>query len=918
MGTPRELVGRDRERRRVHELLGRARNGRGGALLITGDPGIGKTALLDGTLGEPAGLRLLRVDGYEAESTIPFAALQRLLVPLREHLPSLPAVQQQALRVAAGAVGGAPPDRFLVGLGVLGLLAAAGGAGPVVCAVDDAHLLDEESLDALAFVARRLEAESVALLLAAREEPSLVPRAAGVPALHLAGLEQEAAVALLRASLPRAIEPVAAARIATATGGNPLALIDLAGELGVERLTEAGFAEEPFPAGRHLEAHYLRRVRHLPAPVQRWLLVAAADSTGAVDVITAAARELGVPGTAADEAEAAGLVELDGAVRFRHPMVESAAYGAAAGPERRRVHRALAAATAALGLVELQAWHAARAALGTDAAVADQLERVADLAGRRGGLSSRASVLVRAAQLSPAGEVRSARLVAAAEAALGAGAAQRAQDLLGGVDEEVLGPLARGRLASVRATRALFTADPALTGSAAQMLRAAEHFHGHDTDAEQQALITAFCCALPAERLVHGTTLQHLGRRLREGAGERDGPASTVLRALSALILLPYAEAVPVVRRAVDLIDRLPPQQLLRYGTAGVPLATALWDAAARRACLQRTADAARDAGSPQLLDTVLWTASLAELQGGTPRRAGQHVEQVRELRRALGYDAEHVVNVAWLAWSGAPRPQVQAVADAAAAAGLGGVHDAGVSALAVRDLAEGRYRDAFCVLAPLVEEPFLHVTPLIYPDLVEAAVRSGHEEHARRAAGRLDELAAANGSVWALGVAQRSRALLEQEPAAVEACFHSALDALATPELQVELARAHLLHGEWLRRCRRRSAAKEQLHRAAALFEDARAPAFAQRARRELAALGERSPSPRAGAGPGRRAGAELTAQEAAVARLAASGATNAEIGATLFLSVNTVDYHLRKVFAKLGISSRRQLADRSGELPR
>ncbi|WP_369051808.1 AAA family ATPase [Kineococcus terrestris] len=910
MGSP-GLLGRDGELQRVGELLGRARNGRGGALLLTGEPGIGKTALLRAATSHPAGAQLLRVDGYEAEATLPFAALQRLLTPLRAHLAALPEQHQRALRVAAGTAEGPPPDRFLVGLGVLGLLAAAGEEAPLVCAVDDAHLLDEESADALAFVARRLRAESVALVVAARDDPALVARTAGVPVLRLEGLAPDAAAALLRSSLPRAIDPAAAARIAAATGGNPLALIDLAGELGVRDLTESSFAEEPLPVGRHLEAHYLRRVRDLPAHVQRWLLVAAADSTGAVDVITAAARELDMPATAAEEAEAAGLVELGTLVRFRHPLVKSAAYNAAAGAERRRVHRALSTATAVSGLVHLQAWHAARATLGTDAAVADQLERVADLAGRRGGLSSRASVLARAAELTPAGAQRAARRVAAAEAALGAGAARRAQDLLDDVDGDEVDQVARGRSLTVRASLAMFTADPALTRAGADLLAAADCFHGHDSAAEQLALVKAFDWTLPAERMARGVSRRELGERLRAGAGLADGTASVVLHALGALVLLPHREAVPALRRAVEEISRLPDEQLLLYGPTSVALTTALWDAPARRTLLERTVAAARDAGSLQLLDTGLWILSSAELQGGTPRRAAECIEQVRELRRAIGYDAEHVVNVALLAWSGAPREQVLAVAEGAGAAGFGGVQAAGTTALGIRALAEGRYRDAYAVLAPLVDDPFLHVTPLVLPDLAEAAVRSGHRERAQEVVGELEAVTAANGSLWARGTALRSRALLEDEP---EEFFREAEEALAAWDLEVELGRAHLLHGEHLRRIRRRGAAKEQLRRAAALFEEARAPVFAERARRELAALGDDTAT---GGAAGRTggAGADLTAQEATVARLAAAGATNAEIGASLFLSVNTVDYHLRKVFAKLGVSSRRQLADRLGD---
>ncbi|MEV6273175.1 AAA family ATPase [Kribbella sp. NPDC051936] len=904
MGVEGGLLGRDAEQRQVRSLLGHARNGRGGALLVSGEPGIGKTSLLEAALAGATGMRHLRVDGYEAESTIPFAALQRLMIPLAAYLDVLPGRHQQALQVASGVADGPPPDRFLVGLGVLGMLAAAGEVEPVVCAVDDAHLLDSESLDVLAFVARRLEAESAAIIFAGRDDASLAAQMAGVPTLALAGLAPESAIRLLMSSLPEVIDPAAATQIAAATGGNPLALIDLANELSIKQLTESSFADEPFPVGHHLEAFYLRRIRHLPPDLQQWSLIAAADSTGNVDLIRAAGQELGLPDSVADAAEAAGLVVLSPSARFRHPLVRSAAYNSAQGGQRRRVHGALSVASGRLGLVELEAWHAAKATLGTDPAVADRLERVADLAGRRGGFSSRARVLAQASALTPEGGRRYARLVAAAEAALAAGAAQLAKSLLDDVDEEALDPVSRGRLISARASIALFTADPALMNGGANMLAAAELFHGHDAVLEQNALIKAFEYTLPAERLARGATLTELGARMRKGAELGDGIAATILRALSAHILLPYDEAVPIMRTAVDAIAQLGPEALLQYGAISVALTTALWDATARRACLEATADAARDAGSLQLLDTALWIMSLAELKGGTPRRAGQYIEQVRELRRAIGYDAEHVVNVALLAWSAAPRPQIEMIADGASAMGFGGVHAAGVAALATRDLSEGRYGDAYGRLKPLVDDPFLQVTPLEIPDLVEAAVRSGHLEEAADLVQHLEELARANGSPWTAGLAQRSRALVDDNSA--EPHYQAAIATLAPTDIEVELGRTHLLYGEWLRRARRRRDAREQLRQAVDILERAEAPGFAQRARNELEAIGEHAP---AAGEPGQF---DLTAQQLTVARLAAAGHTNAEIGATMFLSVNTVDYHLRKVFQKLGVSSRRQLADR------
>ncbi|WP_353952757.1 AAA family ATPase [Knoellia sp. S7-12] len=895
------LLGREAEARQLATLLSGARNGRGGSLFLLGAPGIGKTTLL-GSVAH-AGMRQLRVTGYEAESTSPFAALYRLMLPLQSHVVSLSDRHQSALRVAAGVDPGPPPDRFLVGMGVLALVAAAGETTPLVCSVDDAHHLDPESMEALAFVARRLEAESVALVFAGRDEPHLIERIVGIPVLHLQGLGPAAAIRLLQSALPEPMDPAAAAQIAMSTGGNPLALVDLATELDVRRLTHSSLADEPIPVGRHLETFYLRRVRQLAPELQLWLLLASADSTGSFDLIRSAAATLEVPDAAGEDAELAGLVALSATVDFRHPLVRSAVYNAASGTDRRRVHRALSLAAGGHGLVELEAWHASKATLGSDPKVAERLEKVADLAGRRGGLLSRANVLAQASALTPAGDVKAARLVSAGEAASAAGAVQVSKALLDDLDPSTVPPAVRGRLISLQAMHAVFTGDPVLVRGTARMLEAASCFDGIDADAEQAALIRAFEYCLPAERLVDGVELAVLGKRLSEGAALRLGVNSTVLTALGALIELPYDEAVPLMRRAVDAINALPQAQAMTYVVVGVALTTALWDADGRREVLERAAQGARDAGALQVLDTTLWTMSLAELKGGTPKAAGEGAEQVRELRRAIGYDAEQVVNPAYLAWNGAPRPLVWAVCEAALAMGFGGVHSAGVAALAVRDLAEGHYRDAYTTLQPLIDEPFLHVTPLDLADFVEAAVRAGHPAEAMPHVRRLEEMARANESRWTRAIAERSRALVDDDP---EPLYLRAIATLEPTDIEVERGRSHLLYGEWLRRTKRRRDARDQLRMAVDLFERSQAPIFVQRAQNELTATGLTSEA----ASEPQPLG--LTSQELTVARLAESGSTNAEIGATLFISTNTVDYHLRKVFQKLGISSRRQLRER------
>lgn len=905
-----EVLGRDDERRQIARLLSRARNGRGGALLLTGEPGIGKTTLLE-TAGEHlAGVQVLRADGYEAESTVPFAAVQRLVGPLGAHLDGLPDRYRHTLAVASGRAAGAPPDRFLVGLGVLSLLGAAGERQPVVCLVDDAHLLDPESLDAIAFVARRLEAESATLLLAGRESEAFAARTAGVPTLRLAGLPADAAARLLARSLPEAIDPAVGVRVVAATGGNPLALVDLARELTVRQLAQSSLGDEPLPIGTRLEQHYLHQVRLLERDVQLWLLTAAADSTGDVTLIEAAARQQGLVPDAAERAESAGLVALGRSVRFRHPLVRSAAYNAAYGRERREVHRVLSVVAGGLGLTERAVWHAAKATLGTDEQVARRLEQVAEAAAERGGSTSQARMLMEAASLTPPGGRRDARLVRAAEAALVAGTAQVAKDLLDEIDEAQLDPVARGRLAKVDADHAMFVGAPTLTRSGAGMLAAADHFHGHDDDLEQISLVRAWERALASERLTAGLEWSAMGRRLAAGATVKDGPAAVILRAISALILRPYDESVPLVRAALAAYDAMGPTDLLLFGHPSASLASAVWDIDARDRILTRWVDAARDAGALQMLDTALWVCALSEAMGGAPRSAVQYMEQVRELRRAIGYDAEHVVNAAVLAWSDAPRDHVVGIARGAHAMGFGGVHSTAVAALATVELAQGRYDDAYDRLRPLVADPFFHVTPLMWPDFVEACVRSGRLQEARGIAGELDLRATSSGAPWGLGVAARSRALVEAADAQddPEPHFLAAIGHLQACRAPVDLGRAHLVYGEWLRRARRRRDAASHLRTAAEVCARAGATPFAERAERELWPTGDASRRPAEPAHPG------LTPQELTVARLAAAGRTNAEIGATLFLSSHTVDYHLRKVFQRLGVSSRRQLGDRLG----
>ncbi|MGR0220879.1 LuxR C-terminal-related transcriptional regulator [Agromyces sp. ZXT2-6] len=908
--APPAILGRTGELDRLGALLSSARNGVGTALSVVGEPGVGKTALLDAAVAGARGIRVLRSDGYEAESAMPYAAVQRLGAPLAEHLDRVPARQAAALRIAAGVDEGEPPDRFLVGLGLLSLLAAAGDAEPIAWVVDDAHLVDAESLEVLAFVARRLAAERVALLLSSRPDPRVGVVTAGVPAMDLGGLDQQAAVQLLSRSVRGAVDPLLATRIAEETGGNPLALIDLGREFTAEQLTDSTVARTPMPVGERLEAHYLSQVGAIPHEAQRWLLVAAAESTGDRELIDAAAERLGLPADASGPAEHARLVSVRRTVDFRHPLIRSAVYNGMPADDRRRAHEALAAVADEHGRTDLGVWHSATAAIGADDRLAARMKQMADAAGVRGGSLSRAQLLTRAADLTTDGPERDLRILAAAEAAASAGAVGLAVELLGRLDDDRLDPIGLGRVLTLRAMLALFIADhDGVVGGAATMLRAATLFHGRAPELEQRALLRAFDYVLMAEWAAEGVSLPELGRRLADGAKVADGPMSVQLRALAAHVLQPYDVAVPLMREAVAMIRGFDDAQLLDLGSVGVALTMALWEERVCVELLERMLSGARDAGVLRVVDSALWLLGLLELVRGDPGTSGRYIEQVRELRRAMGYDAEQVVNASHLAWSGAPTEVVEQVAEGVLATGFAGAWTIAMTGLGVREIADGHYRDAFERFAPLVARDFLQVTYQQLPDFIEAGVRSGRVEEVRPSAERLAGFAAVSGTPWVSGVAARSDALLADD-ADAEARYLEAIGHLERATAPSDLARAHLVFGEWLRRMKRRREAREQLRAALAIFSRVGAPAFAARARRELEATGEHVPHHL----PGDDGAEALTPQEGTIAGMAAEGKTNAEIGATLFISVNTVDYHLRKVFRKLGVTSRKQLAERLG----
>ncbi|WP_328461639.1 AAA family ATPase [Actinoplanes sp. NBC_00393] len=911
-GTSDRLFGRDAECDTLDGLLAGARSGQSAALVLRGEAGVGKTALL--RYAQSQSPESLTVRGVESESGFPYAGLHRLLVPLLPRRDRLPAGQRAALEVACGLTEGPPADLYLVSLAALTLLAAK----PRLCVVDDVHWLDPESARALAFVARRLHAEGVVMLfglrtthsqLSVEDDPGLL---AGIPELPIAGLDRDAAMALLSDVVATDLDLGLAEHIADTSGGNPLALTDLGQELTEDQLRGASPLPEPVPIGSRLETHYSARVRGYPQTTRTWLVLAAAGAGGRTEQLLAAAQRLGTEPEDAAPAEADRLVAGSPPVDFRHPLVRSAVYGDAEPSHRRAVHAALAAATTEAADADRRAWHLAAATVVPDEAVAAELAGGADRAGARGGHAARATFLTRAAELTPDPATRAGRQVQAAGAAMIAGAHSRALMLLDTVDESLLTGTGRGEALLTRASASVNSGVPhGLRDASAMSLAAAEAF-GDDQDRARLALIKAIEHDTTAEHL-NGTSARDIAAAARRLAGSDPADVDGLLLAgYAAFITDGYTSGIPALRRAVAAIadPDLPDEKLLARFILGINFCNMTWDEVTKQSLIERAEAAARRTGALHALDIVHFIGAMTGAVLGRLTEADRHDAAGQRVRRAIGITTEQ--EQIWrhpelVAWRGPAdfRPTVPHALQIFEMLHMGGMHAVTRLSLAVLDNAVGDYAAAKEGLLTLVDlgRPRRYAWAL--PDLVEAALRSGDRQTAKQACADLDLAAHASDTPRALALLDRSRALLAS-PEQAERHYQAAIDRFTGTLSHGDLARAHLLYGEWLRRRRRRRDARTELGTALEMFSEVRADAFAGRAERELAALGEsvRSLVPETD-------DAALTPQEASVARLARAGATNAEIAANLFLSVSTVDYHLRKVFRKLGVASRRQLRD-------
>jgi RNA polymerase sigma factor (sigma-70 family) len=901
------LLGRQRERAVLERLLDTARDGHGAVLVVHGDPGVGKTALLQDLVDAGGDFRVIRTAGVEGEMELDYAALQRLCLPLLGRTEHLPDLQRDALGVAFGLRAGQPPSPFLVGLAVLGLLSDAAEQQPLLGVVDDAQWLDDASARALAFIARRLLAERIVLAFAARD---IGAGLAGFPQLRVDPLGRRDARELLESALPARLDEAVLERIVAETGGNPLALLELPRGLTPAQLAGGFGLPSASPLAAGIEQSFVRRLMQLPREARRFLLLAAAEPVGDPALLWRASGLLGIPETVADRVVDEGLLRLDGAVTFRHPLVRSAVYGGADPAERREAHRALAEATDPELNPDRRAWHRAQSVSAPDEDVAAELERSAAGAQARGGFAAAAAFLERASALTPDPARRARRALVAAQAKFQAGALEDALALIAAAETTALSPLSRANAVRLRARIAFVSTHG--RDAAPQLLDAAARLETLDPVLSCETYLEALSAAMFAGRLgapaANSFAVARAARAATRPKSER--PTELLLDGLACLFTEGYATAVPILRRADDVFDTgdMPLDQQLRWKWLATVTALHLWDDARWEAISAHHVRLAREVGALSELPLALSQRAYGHVFAGELSTAESLNEEIRSVVYGTGSTLGPYVVVALAAFRGR-EAETLALVESSRPKLEGRGEGFGLSALAWAEAVLynglGRYDEACEAALRVVGHPEdLATSNWGMAELIEAAVRSGARELAVGVEQRLSEMTAASGTNWALGVAARSRALLAEDGEAAD-LYAEAIERLGRSRMRVDLARAHLLHGEWLRRQRRRLDAREHLRTAYDHFSDFGMEAFAERARVELEATGERARKRTVDTLD------QLTPQEAQISRLVAEGNTNREIAAQLFISPSTVEYHLRKVFRKLGVKSRTQLAN-------
>jgi len=902
------LIGRRSECTTLDRLLAGVRAGQSRVLVVQGEAGIGKTALLDYLRDRASGCRIARAAGVQSEMELPFAGLHQLCAPMLGDLERLPSPQRDALRVAFGLQAGDTPDQFLVALAALSLLAEVADASPLVCLIDDAQWLDEASTRTLTFVARRLLAERIAMVFAVRTsgEPDALD---DLPALTVEPLGDADARLLLMSGMPGLVDERVRDRIVAETRGNPLALMELPRGLTSAALAGGFGLPDTMPLASRVEAGFMRRLEPLPVETRRLLLAAAIDPAGDAMLVRRAAERLGIGPDAATAADSAGLVEMGARVRFRHPLVRSAVYRAASLPDRREAHRALAEVTDADIDPDRRAWHRAQAAPDADEDVAAELERSAARAQARGGIAAAAAFLERAATLTKDRARRAERALDAAQSKLHAGAFEPAAALLAMAEAGPLDEVGHARINLLQAEIAF--AQNRGSDAPPLLLAAARRLERLDVALARETYLEAISAAIFAGHLARGPGLREVAEAARSTPPPRLPRApDRLLDALAVRFTDGFPASVPIVRRAVNafLDEGMSGQEPLRWLWLASTGPSELWDHECWYVLASRHVTVAREAGALSELPLALNSCVYPLLFAGELALAASLVEEARAVSEATGSNLAPYGALGLAAWRGREREArvlIDATLREAAPRGEGiGVTMAHwANALLCNGL--GLYDDALAA----AQEAARHQDELTVPrwglaELVEAAARSGAPELASDALERLSDATRACATDWALGVEARSRALLGEGDAA-DRLYREAIERLARTRVRVELARAQLVYGEWLRHEQRPADASEHLRAAHDTFDRIGAEAFAERARRELLATGEtvrtRSIQPLDG----------LTAQEAQIAHLAGEGQTNREIGAQLFISARTVEFHLHKVFGKLGISSRKELRE-------
>jgi DNA-binding CsgD family transcriptional regulator len=900
------LLGRRNERAVLDRMLEGVRAGRSGTLVVRGEAGVGKTALLEYAIESASDLWVVRAVGVESEMELPFAALHQLCAPMLDRLERLPAPQRDALAVTFGLDSGAAPDRFFVGLAVLGLLSEVTDERPLVCLIDDAQWLDRASAQTLAFVARRLLADSVVMLFASREPSQELQ---GLPELLVEGLGEPEARELLASVIRWPLDEQVREQIVAETRGNPLALLELpprlspaqlAGGFGLPRVLSRSLA------GR-IEESFLQRIGALPEHTQRLLLAAAAEPSGDPVLLLRAAKHLGITGRMLEPAETAALLEVGARVRFRHPLVRSAVLRAASRERMRDVHSALAQATDAAVDPDRRAWHLAEATAGPDEDVAAELERSAGRAQARGGLAAAAAFLDRAVTLTPDPARRAQRALAAAQTTYEAGSFEHALALLVTAEDGACDDLQRARVHLLRAQIAF--ASRRGSDGPPLLQRAARELEAVDADLARTTYLEALSAGLFAGRLARGVGLVEVSEAALAGPPPPDPPRppDLLLHGLAIRFTEGYTAAAPILKEALSAFRREPALTAkdARWLWLAGFVASDLWDDETWTVLSERHLELVRSAGALSAMPFVLGVGSAIHLSCGELDAAASLLEETRAVTEATGIEtppSSELRLAALLGREAELSKLIETTVGDAVARGEG-------LALAIAEVASatlynalGRYEAAMAAVRQAGERSYQFGLTRAVVELIEAAARCGNRQLARHSVEWLAEMARASGTEWALGVEARSRALLSDGDDA-ERLYREAIERLERTRVRVELARAHLVYGEWLRHEGRHPDAREQLRIAHEMFVRMGTGAFARRAERELVATGERI---RERAVETRE---ELTAQEAQIARLAREGLSNPEIGTRLFISPRTVEYHLRKVFRKLGINSRSHL---------